>query len=56
MSYEELLALEQNIDHLLEFTERDVKSREIEFYWQGKRPGGGGGLPYEIDGDARRLA
>ena len=38
MSYEELLAMEQNIDHLLAFTERDVKWRDIEFYWQGKRP------------------
>ena len=37
MSYEELLALEQNIDHLLAFTERDVEWREIEFYWQGNR-------------------
>ena len=31
MSYEELLAMEQNIDHLLAFTERDVKWRDIEF-------------------------
>ena len=38
MSYEELLALKQNIDHLLGFTERDVEWREIEFYWQGNRP------------------
>ena len=38
MSCEELLAMEQNIDHLLAFTERDVKWRDIEFYWQGKRP------------------
>ena len=32
MSYEVLLALEQDIDHLLGFTERDVEWREIEFY------------------------
>ena len=38
MSYEELLALEKNIDHLLGFTQRDVEWREIEFYWQGNRP------------------
>ena len=36
MSYEELLAMEQNIDHLLAFTERDVKWREIEFYYRNK--------------------
>ena len=35
MSYEVLLALEQDIDHLLGFTERDVEWREIEFYKQG---------------------
>ena len=25
-------------------------------FWPALRPGGGGGLPYETDGDARRLA
>ena len=38
ISYEELLALDQNINRLRAFTERDVKWKERGFYWQGNRP------------------
>ena len=38
ISYEELLAFDQNINRLRAFTERDVKWRERGFYWQGNRP------------------
>ena len=34
----------------------DIVSGKTTVFGKGMTPGGGGGLPYETDGDARRLA